>query len=405
MKKFLPFWFFLLVYKFGGTLHYSLLSPLGEKLFPLWAVGTMIALGSLVQLVLDVPAGHWLDRFGYLRLLKFTAFIFSFAGLSLLFGLTKISYIASLTAATFGWLFFGPGVSAYVLSHAPKASAGKFLSLRDTFESVGVVLASAVLTFVLTLTPRPMGLLLGALMLIALVALFFSPREPGHALEPKVATHGYEIRRAFLPDLLRALRRLNPASTMLLILGVASSTFYGVIWFVVPIVIAHQASSSVFGFGLGVFDFAIVVLGFILGNLADKGNKRAMVFFGLQLFAVAGILLGFHFGWLFLLFGFLATTGDEMASISLWSWLHALDRDHAHDGIIAGAISLFHDLGWALGPFFGGILYPLIGPSWTIASGAFLICMTWVIYQWLMRGHHSFASVEVPPKPRRLRVR
>jgi len=62
--------------------------------------------------------------------------------------------------------------------------------------------------------------------------------------------------------------------------------FYGTIWFVVPLVIAHQAHMGLLGIGLGMFDFAIVALGFLLGNLADKSNKRALVFFGLLLFSL-----------------------------------------------------------------------------------------------------------------------
>jgi len=30
--KFLPFWFFLIFFKFGASLHYTIISPLGEKL-------------------------------------------------------------------------------------------------------------------------------------------------------------------------------------------------------------------------------------------------------------------------------------------------------------------------------------------------------------------------------------
>ena len=54
--KFFPFWIFLIFFKFGGGLHYSLLSQLGEKFLPLWLVGILIGGSSFVQLLLDVPA-------------------------------------------------------------------------------------------------------------------------------------------------------------------------------------------------------------------------------------------------------------------------------------------------------------------------------------------------------------
>ncbi len=406
---FSPFWVFLVFYKFGGGLHYTLLAPLGEQVLPLWAVGAVIGAGSMIQLLLDVPAGRLLDRFGYLRFLKITSAVFLLAGAALFLHLSALTFLASLLLATFGWLFFGPGVNAYVLSQAPKQHAGTFISFRDIFSSVGVVLSSAILGWILALNVPSMGLIIFGTIAVALVALFFCPKDkPLHPARHKTPTHHHYIRRRPLRETLSVLGRLNPASTTLLLLTLASSTFYGIVWFIVPLVIAHQANSGLLSIGLGIFDFAIVALGFVLGNLADHGNKRSLIFFGLLLFSIAAVLIGFDFGWLFLLFGFLATTGDEMASISLWSWLHALDREHAHDGLLAGIINLSSDLGWAVGPVMAGILYGIIGPSWTIAAGGFLIFFTWILYQ-LFVAHYprpatSFAN-DVARKPHRNRHR
>ncbi len=238
--------------------------------------------------------------------------------------------------------------------------------------------------------------------------LFFSPKDTAsvHA-ETKIPTQHFYIKRHYIPTLLRTMKKLNPASTMLLMLNLAASTFYGIIWFVVPLVIAHQIQGGLLGLGLGVFDFAVVALGFLLGSLADKANKRVLVFFGLLIFAVSGLLLGFDFGWLFLIFGFLATTGDEMVGLSLWSWLHALDRDHANNGTIAGVINLFDDLGWAVGPMVAGIVYGLYGPTWTIAIGALPIFVVWVIYQFMTRGQPSsiLPVADLPIKPHRMRYK
>ena len=127
---------------------------------------------------------------------------------------------------------------------------------------------------------------------------------------------------------------------------------------------------------------------------------------GLLLFSVSGMLLGFNFGILFILFGFLATTGDEMAGISLWSWLHALDKDHASDGVISGIINLFQDLGWGIGPIVAGILYTFWGAAWTIALGAIPIFVTWIIYQFFIRHQPKYSGLLfVPKKPHRARYK
>jgi MFS family permease len=350
------------------------MAPLGERLMPVWAVGFLIGGGSLLLLALDVPAGHLLDRFGYRRLLKVTTIVFLAGAAALLLDFNIITYGIAFIVGELGWLFFGPGVNAYVLSHAPREDAGKFISLRDVSGSLGVVLASGILGLVLGLSTQVMGGIICTLLAAALIFLWFSPKDRQSArAEKKIETHHWHIRRRHPWKALKVIKKLNPASMMLLLLSLSSSIFYGIVWFVVPIVIAHEADTGMLSLGLGVFDFAVVALGFALGSLADKGNKRTLIFFGLLLFSVSAFILSFNFNWLFLLFGFLATAGDEMASISLWSWLHALDRDHDADGIISSVINLAQDLGWAVGPAAAGVLYMLIGPSWTIATGAVLL--------------------------------
>ena len=364
-------------------MHFSLLAPLGERLFPVWIVGLLIGATALLQLLLDVPAGYALDRFGYRRLLKLTTVAFIGATACLLFGLHVYTYIATLILATFGWLFFGPGVNAYVLATAPRSRTGRFISARDTFESVGIVLSSACLTFVLGFPTPLIGAILISLLFIAYLCISYAPKELARQDNLKRSI-GHRL--AF-HDLMQNMRKLNPASTMLVLLGLSASIFYGVIWFTIPIVIAHTQGWSPLGIGLGVFDFSVVVLGFTIGKLTDTFDRRALVFFGLLLFGLAGSIVGFHLGWFFLLFGFLATTGEEIAGITLWSWLHALDEDHARDGSISGVINLFQDLGWAIGPVIAGFAYYSLGPSLTILLGAIPILVVWVVYHLFIGWH------------------
>jgi MFS family permease len=150
-KQYRPFWIFLTMFKFGAGLHYTLLSPLGEHVLPLRIVGIAIGLASILQLLLDIPAGYLLDKYGYVKMLKITTVIFLVGAACLFFQFNTIVFILTLVTSSLGRLFFGPGVNAYVLSKAPKADAGKFISLRDSFESMGVVLCSAILAFVIPL--------------------------------------------------------------------------------------------------------------------------------------------------------------------------------------------------------------------------------------------------------------
>ncbi len=398
LRVFLLFWLAIAAYKFAATLHYTLLAPLGATLMPLWIVGLLIGGESFIQVLLDVPASRLVDRFGRKRMLAVGLFSFALAA----FFITQFSffsYIASVAFSIIGWLFLAQGVNAYVLSYAELETSGRFLALRDTFWSIGVVLASISLPFVLMLAPPSMGLILIGIFAGAFLLLVFAPPDrPTMHATPILPAEAYHIKRTALSETVRAFWSLNPASSMLFIYSLAGSIFYGVIWFVVPLVIATEPNQEILGLGLGIFDFAIIVFGFLIGTIVDRGNKRLLIFYGLLLFAIMSILLGAFLGPLFLLFGFLATTGDETAGLSLWSWLHALDKAHAHDGAVAGALALAEDAGYTIGPIVAGFCYLLIGPGWTIAVGAVPLVLTWFIYTWFANVPLATLSAGLIPR-------
>jgi MFS family permease len=407
LEMFLPFWLFLTVFKFGSCLHYDLMSPYGERVFPIWIVGLIIGIASFIQFILDVPAGFILDKYGYRKFLKITTVIFMIAALFLVFKLNVWTYLLTIFVSCFGWLFFGPGVNAYVISHSPIEDAGKFISLRDVFESVGVVFGTAFLIFTLYLPVQIVGIIIFLILGLALILISIAPKdiESVHK-EKKISTQHYYIKRQYLIKVIMAISKLNPASVMLLLTGFSSSIFYALIWFVVPLMLAHSISPGVMSYSLGVFDFAIIMVGFFIGKIADRINKRLLVFFGLLLFSVMGMLLGFNFGIAFLFFGFLATIGDEMSTISLWLWLNSLDKDHVDDGLVSGVINLFQDLGWAIGPIIAGFLYFKIGPEWTITIGGCFVLIVWLLYTFKFRKIHSQFDIDsslVPKKPHKFR--
>ncbi len=358
---------------------------------PLWLVGVLIGGESLLQASLDIPAGYLLDRFGYRRLLKLTAFCFIATCLCLVTGLSVTTYVLTIAFSVLGWLFFVPGMNAYILSHADERESEKFFSIRDVSNAIGVVCASVSLPFVLLFSPQAAGFLLLIIIGVATVCIFMSPEDK--RLPPVEAQHPVQrrhLQRHTLRKLFHTIRKLNPASGMLVLMTFCASGFYAMIWFTVPLVIAlEQANAGFLGVGLAVFDFSIVVLGYFIGRLANQSNRRTFVFFGLLLFSLCGMALGFNFGILFILFGFLCTTGDEMASISLWSWLHHLDREHDQDGAVSGVITLADDLGYGIGPIAAGILYTAVGPSWTITLGAIPLFLVWFFYYTMVHKHFS----------------
>lgn len=369
------------MFKTAACVHFNLLSPWGGRIFPIWIVGLIIGGASLLQLIFDMPAGLILDRYGYRRFLKVTTVLFIISVLPLAFRLDSWTYIFTVAASSFGWLFFGPGINAYVISHAPNDDAAKFISLRDVFCSLGVVLSSTLFVLSLSLSSRFVAIIIIIILLLAYILLWFAPKDTriDHS-NKKLKSQNYYIRRKHLFTALKSIKKLNPAAFMLIAASLCSSIFYAIIWFVVPLAIARNVVSGSMDITLGIFDISVVLTGSLIGRIADRSDKRKLIFIGLLVFAIIGILLGFTSGFAFLLLGFIGTMGDESSSLSIWAWLNALDKDHDADGLVSGVVCMFSDLGWAIGPIIGGFLYPVIGLGWTVAIGGLLILAVWALY-------------------------
>ncbi len=411
-KKFWPFCVFLTFFKFGGGLHYSVLAPLGEKMFPLWVVGLLIGSTALIQLFLDVPAGYLLDKFGYRKFLKITTLIFLIASLILFFGLSKSIFLLTLLISTFGWLFFGPGVNAYTIIQSTSSFVGRFTSAKEVFSSIGIVLSSVLVVFIVNLDVKIIGLILLIIFFVAYVAISLSPKDKENShfdknFRESIKTEENILKKIFLTKAYKTIIRLKPASLLMISVGFSAAVFYSIIWFVVPILIAHSAKNGILGLGLGIFDFSVVILGFFLGRLVDSFDKKILILVGLAIFSICGMFLGLNFGFLFLFLGFLATAGDELAGLSLWAWLYNLNKKHESYGLISGSISLFEDLGWSIGPIIAGFGYNIIGPMATIGLGGFLIFINLVIFYFYIKHPmpEFIKSSFLPNKPGRSRHR
>ena len=398
--SFISFWLFLILFKFGAGLHYALNSPLGQRVLPLWIVGMLMSGGSLLQLVLDVPAGHLLDRFGLQEDAGGRDVRRDIGRARAVLGSHGLLADTERDTCHRGMAFLRPGRNAYPCPTPANLIRLCFMAYRDIAADRHSALL-VLLPFVVNASARTISMVIMSLVGLAFIAICLAPIDRKRiklSNNPHERTHH---QRAFtLRNFGKSIKRLNPASSILLMLNTAGGIFYGVIWFVVPLIIASAVyNGELLGVGLAMFDFAIVVIGAFLINMVEKTEKKLMIFAGLIVFSLAGFLLGTSFGILFLVFAFLATTGDETASLPLWAWLHKLDKKHNRDGMISGLFNLSEDLGWAVGPLFAGIFYTFLGATTTIELGAIPILAVLVIYYVFV--HKNVASISVFDGPRR----
>ncbi len=397
LSKFKRFWIFLCIFKLGASLHFTILAPLGEKVLPVWIVWFVIGAAAGLQLVLDIPAWYMLDKYWYRKMLKITTVIFMIAAWLLLYELTIATFILTTMIATLWWLFFWPWASSYTLSHSPKSHAGEFLSLKDVFQSTWVVLSTPFIIYALNMHTPLVGLIILWLLFIALICIFLSPKDTVsvHA-EKKIETHHYYIKDRKRVNIREIMKWLNPVSTTMVLTNFWSGLFYAIIWFVVPLLMQQEASNQVLWRWLGMFDLAIMILWWVIGKFTDKYDKKMLILCGMVLFAVTGSIIWFNFNILFLILWFMATTGDEIAWVSLRSWLSHIQKDHTNDGKISAVIHMASDLGRAIWPMLAWVLYYLIWPSRTITIGWAILFIITCIYYGMLK---YYAGEHPMPRP------
>ena len=175
VSKYLFFWLFLVFFKLGAGLQYTLLPVLGARVLPIWIVGALMFLSTSLQILLDIPAGKLLDKFGYKKMIMVGTFGAIIGVLLYFYGITIYTLILSIFLVDFGWLFYTPGGSAYILSHASKSNSIKFFAYRDVFGAVGIVVGTLLLAFTVNAPGSFLAMLLGGALIVSIISISLAP--------------------------------------------------------------------------------------------------------------------------------------------------------------------------------------------------------------------------------------
>lgn len=384
--RFTPLWFFIFLFKFGAGIHYSLITVLGAQIFPLWAVGLCVGAASFIQLVLDVPAGFMLERHGHLRMLRVSTICFLLAGGALLFGLSPPSYVVTVIFSALGWLFFGPGVSAYLLSHGPVAVMGRLTALRRMCEAIGITCALLGLAHFSTFPVTIVGLIIIYPMLGSLAALVLAQRAHIPTILHKETRSRRVVAMTPLATLRTVATKLHPVGTVMALHVFAASVFYSMIWFLFPLLIVHSANPGIFSVALASLDLTVLFVAMPIGILVDRYAKRPLVVLGMAMMAVAALALSQAVTLLVIAFAIAVSLGDEIAIVSLWAWLDERTSKVHHEGIVTGALTFIEDLGWCTGPVLAGILAGALTGSETLVVGGSILAICAVLSTILIFG-------------------
>lgn len=385
IAAFAPLWFYIVLYKFGAGIHFAMIAILGARVLPLWIVGLSVAYASLLKLALDVPAGFFLERYGYLRLLRLTTLLFIGAGGVLLFELTPLTFFLTITLGALGWLFFTPGINAYLLSHGPAPIIGKLFGILRASEGAGVMLALIGLPLFVQLSTPALGLIILFPLIGSLGALAIGRRFRMPSTLPEVLSSKIQIQRAGYKKIRTAFAHLHPVGTALGVHMLCVASFYGIIWFVFTLIIEEGTAKGVLSASMAALEFATIISGLTIARFVDSGKKKSLIIIGLAGLATTTAFLGTTLAPLLILICLLFSFSDELVRITLWAWIDERAPEEQHHAIVTGVISFLEDLGWAIGPAIAGIFLASSGAPAVLRLGSLIILIGVLIILWLMR--------------------
>lgn len=353
-RPFVASWIYILLFKIGAILHYATIAVLGAQVLPIWAVGFGNAAASTLQLVLDIPAGMLIQRYGAARMLSLSTCMFILAAGVWLFGPSVPAYLASLLASSLGWLFFTPANTAYLLAHAPLSHIGRLSGIRRIMEGAGGIIPTALLPFYVVLPSQTIGLIMLYPLIGSMVALYFMHthehaaktryRLPAHAGKSLIQRLRYTLRTTGIPG------------RLLMAWMLAVNAFYGGLWLLVPILLAQHGDTRL-GFSLVAVELGSIVIGLLAGKLADGRGRRQVFLLGSLLGALTALFSGYVDGWWFVVTILFLSFADEFVVDTLWALIDQRIRGKRIEGMVSGVITFVDDLGWAVGPAIAGILF------------------------------------------------
>lgn len=354
-----------LVYVLGYGVIWFILPLIAEDITKdIVAVGLLIAFPTVVSILFAIPVGAFSDRFGRKLPVLFGSLMIVTIGLFL-------PSVHSFTSFALFGLFFGLGhqlfntpIKAYIMDISPKGKTAEYFAVYSTSFSIGLTLGSVVGGFLLA---NNLAVGVGSIshfyLVTGLVAFFVTLclKETVTSSDKSIKITAFLRKDHHLIRQLLQYKKIGIIGLLILYLNFIMYFAAGMTWTLEPLYYQLNINSQLVGVILGMFVLPLILFTIPAGYLADKYGKTKFIVPGLL---VAGIFLSF-FGLttdpLFLfLSAFISTTGLAF----VWASNNGLlvDVSSKYDkGGIAGIWNISEDLGYIIGPTFGGLMAGLFG--------------------------------------------
>ncbi len=262
----------------------------GEALIPIFifSFSHTFAEAGLFRSVVDVIGllalpiiGMWVDRTSARRLILISLLIYPLVGIGyFLAGITGLAIFIVLARAVNGfvWQLEDIGVGTYYRRLSARGIIGSAFGYIDTFSNLGWILAAlagiALLPFV------PIHFLLLAISPFAIIAYFVARRAPKDEVLPGQPARTSSMIAPY-KEAFAQCRAWNRSLWLLCALSVFTGIIGVLMWFFIPIDAYINGAKPALVVLLTIVATIPSLFGYLLGKVADKGNKYALLSLGL----------------------------------------------------------------------------------------------------------------------------
>ncbi|MDP3948041.1 MAG: MFS transporter [bacterium] len=379
----------ILTYAFATSIMQYNLALFTDSLAPTYTLfGIVMGLPWLFSLLTDMPVGAFADRFGRKRtmvlgLLGLGASGFLFYAVS---GLLQLFWALVIFGIFEGFLTVAGMAS--VIATSPTGKENQFIGGYSSASAFGYFIGPLAGGVAVAWFGNGVPFLIfGAVCFAAAGIAYIFIREHNHRAHE---TFFQAIRNIFIKDRLYSAELKEFFSVGRLSLFVGFFMFLvgmwsEFIWAMEPLFVnSIHASPIIGGVVLSAFVAPFALLDYPVGRWIDRTQKRFFsILFGLALGGSGIILFSFaSHPYALILLAALVSTGFVFFYIAV-NGLFDSFSDHHRRGYMTGVWQSAEDVGFVLGPIFGGIVADFLGlrGAFLIFGATFLLSIFWVLWE------------------------
>ena len=337
---------------------------LDEKGYNIALIGLLLSIPSMAAIFFDSIIGYLQFRVKR-KLLFMVALTFLIAAAAAIYGGGGVALIVAFALILYGIGFDMFDITAYssIFKHSDYNNSSTNISLRDTFEGLGLIIGGILAGFVFSESPMWLLLVFVFFMVISMAIIWSFYRE-----QPPQHEHG---RGGKISDSFKMafadFKLIYKSKAMLVLILILTLTFWDGLFYGFEPIFAQRFTNpymdeTVFGgILLAIYILPFVALEYLFGKLEDKIGKRNFILIGF-LFMSGGIFLIAKSTniWLLSIAVFVCSTGVFAIA---WPALSGYYEDitakmigRSKSGESVGVMEMFENFGYFLGPFAGGWL-------------------------------------------------